>query len=85
MRVLAQHDNDTASMGTPCLLRGVAVVAAFSGYSFGLLQKSNSPAVRIPQTLTKSTNANIKKQSQITPNQPIDLHKTPSIIRPLKR
>jgi len=31
-------------MGTPCFLWGVAVVTAFSGYSFGLLQKSHSPS-----------------------------------------
>jgi len=54
MRVLAQHVNNTIALGTPCFLRGVADVAAFSGYSFGLLQKSNSPAVRIPQSLTSS-------------------------------
>ena len=54
LRVLAQHVNNTNTLGTPCLLRGVAVVAAFSGYSFGLQQKSNSPAVRIPQGLTRS-------------------------------
>ena len=28
---------------------------AFSGYSFGLLQKSTSPAVRIPQCQTKGS------------------------------
>ena len=38
--------------GYPCVIyRGAAVVAAFSGYSFGLLQKSNSPARRDSQTL----------------------------------
>jgi hypothetical protein len=51
LRVLAQHVYNTISLGTPCFLRGVAVVAAFSGYSFGLLQKSNSPAGRDPQYL----------------------------------
>jgi len=35
------------------LFRDVADVAAFSGYSFGLLQKSASPAVREPQSLIK--------------------------------
>jgi hypothetical protein len=55
LRVLAQHVNNAITLGIPCLLRGAADVAAFSGYSFGLLQKSNSPAVRIPQCLTKST------------------------------
>ena len=32
----------------PLFFRGAADVAAFSGYSFGLLQKSNSPAGRDP-------------------------------------
>jgi hypothetical protein len=54
LRVLAQHDNNTITLGTPCLLRGAADVEAFSGYSFGLLQKSTSPAVREPQSLTRS-------------------------------
>jgi len=40
--------------GTPCLLRGAAYVAVFSGYSFGLLQKSTSPSMRVPQDLNKS-------------------------------
>ena len=35
-RVFSQHDNSTASMGTPCLLGGDVVVAAFFGYFFGL-------------------------------------------------
>ena len=55
LRVLAQHDNSATSMGTPVYFyRGAAIVAAFSGYSFGLLQKSTSPAVREPQCQTKS-------------------------------
>jgi len=50
-RVFSQHDNGIESMGTPVLFTGAqGVVAAFSGYSFGLLQKSNSPAVRLPQS-----------------------------------
>jgi hypothetical protein len=38
-------ENSADSMGTPCaLLQGAtSVVTAFSGYSFELLQKSNSP------------------------------------------
>ncbi len=55
LRVLVQHANHTLSMGTLCFLRGAADVEAFSGYSFGLLQKSTSPAVREPQCLIKST------------------------------
>ena len=35
LRVLSRHDNATVSMGT-LLSRGAAVVAAFSGYFFGL-------------------------------------------------
>jgi len=51
-------------MGTPCLLRGVADVAAFSGYSFGLLQKSNSPAVREPQGLTNNELSKLEKDNE---------------------
>jgi hypothetical protein len=40
--------------------RGKQGGTAFSGYSFGLLQKSNSPAVRIPQS---QTNKPTKQQS----------------------
>ena len=39
----------------PLLFRGVDVVAAFSGYSFGLLQKSNSPARRDSQSIMIGT------------------------------
>ena len=53
-------------MGTPMFFMGAsAVVAAFFGYFFELLQKSDSPAVRIPQCLTKSNPVNIIKK-QIT-------------------
>jgi hypothetical protein len=44
----------TAFKWEPLLFMGVADVAAFFGYFFGLQQKSNSPAVRIPQTQIKS-------------------------------
>jgi hypothetical protein len=60
LRVLAQHDNNAITLGTPCLLRGATDVAAFFGYFFGLSQKSTSPVVREPQCLKKSV-VNIKK------------------------
>ncbi len=37
-----------------CFFSGQVEWAAFSGYSFGLLQKSGSPAGRDPQCLTKA-------------------------------
>jgi len=48
------------SQWVPLFYRGAADVAAFSGYSFGLLQKSTSPAVREPQCLTKLKTVNAK-------------------------
>ena len=54
LRVLAQHDNNAITLETPCFIRGAAEVAAFSGHSFGLMQKSASPAVRLRQCLNRS-------------------------------
>ena len=48
------------SQWVPLFYRGAADVAAFSGYSFELLQKSTSPAVREPQCLTKLKTVNAK-------------------------
>jgi hypothetical protein len=49
--------------------KGVAAVTAFSGYSFGLLQKSDSLAVRIPQCqniITQVNAENLKKTKNVT-------------------
>jgi len=43
------------------------------------IKKSNSPAVREPQSLTES-----KKHQENTNTQIVALRKSPSIIRPLK-
>ena len=47
-------------MGTLCLLQGVAIVAALSGYSLWLLTKSDSPVGRDPQCQSKKPDLQYK-------------------------
>jgi len=47
----------------PLLFRGAADVAVFSGYSLWLLTKSNSPAVREPQSLTNNRLCKLDKNN----------------------
>jgi len=53
--------NTKAKWEPPCFLWGVAVVTAFSGDSFGLLQKSHSPSKAKPPCATMTKHECIKK------------------------